>query len=42
MRKNERADLGRARTESETNTDFTDAFERGIGEQSVKADSRQH
>src|SRR5438132_7392961 len=42
VRKNEHADLGRARAQRKANTDFTDAFERGIGEQSIKTDSRQH
>src|SRR5579864_608227 len=42
MGKNERSNLCRARAKCETNTDFTDAFERGIGEQSVKPDSRKH
>src|SRR4029077_2514408 len=41
VRKHEGADLCRARAQREPNTDFTDAFERGIGEQSVKTDSGQ-
>ena len=42
MRKNKPADLVRARAKRKSNTDFTDAFERGICEQSIKTDSRQH
>src|ERR1051326_5150462 len=42
MRKNDCADLRRARAKRESNTDFRDAFERGIREQSIKTDSRKH
>ena len=42
MGKNEAADLCRARAKRKPNTDFTDAFERGIGKQSVETDSGQN
>ena len=41
MRKNERPDLSGTGAKSETNADFTNAFERRVSEKPVETDGRE-